>query len=50
MNQILINFLYAEDPYEAKYKFLINKRETSDLKHFNDSKAFIEYLSDMGDI
>ena len=31
---------------------LINKREhkTSGLKHFNDSKAFIEYSNDMDDI
>ena len=24
--------LYAKDPYEAKYQFLINKRESADLK------------------
>ena len=36
-------YLYTKDPYEAKYKFLINKRESKALKHFNDSKAFIEY-------
>ena len=36
---------YAEqdkDPYEAKYHFLINKRESTGLKHFKYSKAFIE--------
>ena len=27
---------------EAKYQFLINKRESTGLKHFNDPKAFIE--------
>ena len=42
--------LYAKDPYEAKYQFLINKRESRSLKHFNDSKAFIEYSNDMDDI
>ena len=42
--------LYAKDPYEAKHQFLINKRESIALKHFNDSKAFIEYSNDMGDI
>ena len=42
--------LYANDPYEAKYQFLINKRESTGLKHFNDSKAFIEYSNDMGNI
>ena len=36
-------YLYAKDPYEAKYQFLINKRESTGLKHFNDPKAFIEY-------
>ena len=36
-------YLYSKDPYEAKYHFLINKRESTGLKHFNDPKAFIEY-------
>ena len=26
-------YLYAEDPYQAKYQFLINKRESTSLKH-----------------
>ena len=43
-------YLYAKDPYEAKYQFLINKRGNTGLKHFNDSKAFIEYSNDMDDI
>ena len=43
-------YLYAKDSYEAKYQFLINKRECTSLKHFNDSKAFIEYSNDMDDI
>ena len=34
----------------AKYQFLIKKREDVGTKHFNDSKAFIEYSNDMGDI
>ena len=29
---------------------LINKHEITDLKHFNDSKAFVEYLNGMEDI
>ena len=29
---------------------LFNKRKGSGLKHFNDSKAFIEYSNDMGNI
>ena len=40
-------YLYTKDPYEAKYQFLINKRESTGLKHFNDPKAFIEYSNDM---
>ena len=44
------NFLYAKDPYEAKYQFLIKKRLIKGLKHFNHSKAFIEYSNYMDDI
>ena len=36
-------YLYAKYSFEAKYQFLINKRESTGLKHFSDSKAFIEY-------
>ena len=43
-------YLYARDPYEAKYQLLINKRRNTSLKYLNDSKAFIEYLNDMYDI
>ena len=43
-------YLYAKDRYEAKYQFLINKREITGLNHFNDPKAFIEYSSDMQDV
>ena len=42
--------MYAKDPYEAKYQFLINKRESTGLKHFHDHKAFIEYSNDMQDV
>ena len=42
--------MYAKDPYEAKYQFLINKRERTGLKHFNYPKAFIEYSNDMQDV
>ena len=38
--------MYAKDPYEAKYQFLINKRESIGLKRVNDPKAFIEYSND----
>ena len=43
-------YLYAKDSYEDKYQFLINKRESIGLKHFNDPKAFIEYLNGMHDV
>ena len=43
-------YLYAKDPYEDKYQLLINKRESTGLKHFNDSKACIEYSNDMHDV
>ena len=43
-------YLYAKDPYETKYQFSINKRESTALKHFNGSKDFIEYPNDMDDI
>ena len=42
--------MYAKDPYEGKYKFLINKRENIGLKHFNDPKTFVEYSNDMQDV
>ena len=32
-------YLYAKDPYEAKWQFLMNKRKSTGLKHSNDLKA-----------
>ena len=56
-NQLLIKqsdidkiYLYAKDPYETKYQFLINKTESTGLKHFDDPKAFIEYSNNMQDV
>ena len=40
-------YLYAKDPYEEKYQYLINKREGVGINHLNDPKAFIEYSNDM---
>ena len=40
-------YLYVKDPYEDKYQYLINKRESVGINHLNDSKAFIEYFNDM---
>ena len=34
-------YLYAKDPYGAKCQFLINKRKITGLKHFNNSKIFL---------
>ena len=48
-NQLYIdkNFLYARDPYKAKCKLLSNKRESINVKHFNDPEVFIEYSNNM---
>ena len=42
--------MYAKDPYEAKYQYLITKREGVCIDHFNDLKAFIEYSNDIHNI
>ena len=43
-------YLYEKDPYEAKYQYLINKREKVGLNHYNDLKAFMEYSNYMQDV
>ena len=43
-------YLYAKDPHEKKYQYLINKREEVGLDHFNNPKTFIEYSNDMRDV
>ena len=35
-------YLYAKDPYEPKYQLIINKKQSAELKHFNNSKVFVE--------
>ena len=43
-------YLYAKDPYEAKYQYLINKREKVGLDYFKDSNwkfKFMEYSNYM---
>ena len=42
-------YLHGKDRYEIKYRFLINKRESTGLKHLTDPKAFIEYSNDIHD-
>ena len=34
-------YLYAKDPYKAKYQLLINKKESINTKYLNDSKALL---------
>ena len=43
-------YLYAKDPYETKYQYLIKKCEKVGLNHFDDLKAFMEYSNDMQDV
>ena len=43
-------YLCAKDLYKVKCQFLINKRESTGSKHFNDSRAFIEYSNYMRDV
>ena len=51
-NQLDIDkiYLYAKDPYDLKYQYLINKREGVGINHFTDPKTFIEYSNDMHDV
>ena len=51
-NQLDIDkiYLYAKDPYEAKYQYLIKRHEEVGLDHFDDHEAFIEYSNDMQDV
>ena len=43
-------YLYAKDWYETKYQYLINKKESVDINHFSNPKAFIEYSNDMRNV
>ena len=51
-NQTYIDetYLYAKDPYEAKYQYFINKHEKVGLSHYDDPEAFMEYSNDMQDV
>ena len=40
-------YLYAKNPYEARYQLLINKEEITGIRYLNDYKAFTEYANDM---
>ena len=37
-------YLYAKNPCKAKYQFLINKKESTGLKHFNDSNTRLIWM------
>ena len=43
-------YLYAKDPYEAKYQYLIKIREKVGIGHHNDPRAYIEYSNNMHDV
>ena len=43
-------YFYAKDPCEAKYQYLINKREKVGLNHYDDPIVFIEYSNAMQDV
>ena len=42
-------YLYAKDPYEAKYQYLIKIREKVSIDHHNDPRTYIEYSNDIHD-
>ena len=43
-------YLYAKDPYDAKYQYLINIREKVGTDHHDDPEAYIEYSNDVRDV
>ena len=47
----MIKFIYTLKMHlKQNINFYFNKRESTELKHLNDSKIFIEYSNDMDDI
>ena len=43
-------YLYAKDPYEAKYQNLIKISEKVGIDHQNNPRAYTEYSNDMRDV
>ena len=43
-------YLYAKDLSEPEHQFLIEKRENTGKKNYNDPTAFIEYFGTMDDV
>ena len=58
MKKIILNqninidkiYLYQKNHFEPKYQLLINKREQTSIKHFKETKVFIEYSVDVKDV
>ena len=42
--------MITKDPYEARYQYLINKREGVGINHFKDLKSFTEYSNDVNSV
>ena len=42
--------LYAQDPYETKYQYLIKMRQKVGIGYHDDPRAYIEYSNDMHDV
>ena len=42
-------YLYEKDLYEAKYQYLVKKREKVGWNYYDDPEAFIEYSNDVQD-
>ena len=42
-------YLYAKDPFESKYQFLINREEKVEIKKLKNPKAFIDYSQAIDD-
>ena len=49
-NYIVNIYLYARNLSEAKYEYLIKKREDAGIKHLNNANAFIECSNAMDDV
>ena len=43
-------FLYVKDPFESKYRLLINGREKVGIKKLKHPKAFIDYSQTIDDV
>ena len=42
--------MYAKDPYEEKYQYLIKIHEKVGIDHHSDPRAYIEYSNNMHDV